>query len=589
MDVTTFVDILDIPSIITCALPPTLTETRINCLEASPTRSGSCPRYPPLRIQETSRNLSRTVRMPEPLTITVACRVTGQWRFHPHQNLTSFVNSVQGAQKDVKGFSQELNALELAVHRLKHNETNVPEVVKDDVVQILKQCKAVTADMQRVLDKHQSGSVGRSLQWTIADGDEVSRLRQRLEPHKSGLLIALAAASIHQAHAIKQDTNALRGAASIQNAELILLRREVAELRQALTRAPNTMLERYLAQATDYAESVGNPLDASDSSWNSRPDSTDEIALTMSLTHNDAVDPTNGDGNHLSESIENVSPTHNSRTPPGETAMQRWQPATEPAPQLSESEVSPVLIHYYRTSSDRMRVLLRYLDDPYLTAARPGFSAVDVSWLLQQKVDVKIQYKSKAVHDYGVHGGTPLHIVVKRHHDPAVIPLLHAAGTDLESRSQYGHTPLRVALYDNNRAAVRTLVRAGASLQGFDAASIRSLSDAALLRSLGDHENPTPYLNYLSDFDGQQFWKEISRRCGVDTEAVQKWPRVLCSKKHRAILRYPCGTTHCPIWRETVKARYPTLSEESYADLLRCIAVDTKAESSLEGLTHPRR
>jgi hypothetical protein len=197
----------------------------------------------------------------DPLSIAIACVSLLNGIATLSKQLVTFVNAVRGTRKDVEGFSKELESLKIAVSRLSDNQINIPDVVKQDVVRILAQCNAITEDMQAIVRKHLNSKAGRKLQWTISDSDEVSRLRQRLEPHKTGLQIALSAAIIHQNNSLKADTFALQEAAAASIAELAALRKEVAELRRALDAAPNPMLQRYLEEATEYADSLADPFE----------------------------------------------------------------------------------------------------------------------------------------------------------------------------------------------------------------------------------------------------------------------------------------------------------------------------------------
>ena len=161
-------------------------------------------------------------QMADPMSLGIACVALLAQIAELTKVLTDFVKAVRSARKDIQGFSKELASLEQAVSSLRDEAISVPELVKANVTQILKQCQSVTQDMQHILQKHQRKGAGFSqkLQWTLNDAAEVTKLRERLEPHKTGLQIALSAAILHQSNSVKEDTTAIRGHTSVSVAEI---------------------------------------------------------------------------------------------------------------------------------------------------------------------------------------------------------------------------------------------------------------------------------------------------------------------------------------------------------------------------------
>lgn len=191
----------------------------------------------------------------EPLSITASCVGLLASITTLSRNITNFATIARQACKDVDGFSRELSSLSLCVATLKDERFQFPATLQSQLLDVLTNCGTVIQDMAKIIDKHGAGRLGRHIQWSISDRDEVCRYRERLEAHKSVLEITLELASLTMANSIKEDTTEIR-------AEMVALRTQVIQLIQSGDSGvePNHILDRYLNDSIAYADSVIDPF-----------------------------------------------------------------------------------------------------------------------------------------------------------------------------------------------------------------------------------------------------------------------------------------------------------------------------------------
>lgn len=131
----------------------------------------------------------------DPLSITAASVGLANGVGVLLSRITIFVMEVRSARKDMDAVVRELQSLQLSLVTLKGDEqTSVnpfPPIIKQQVLQIIVNCDVVTQQMNNLLVKLTSGRLGRRIQWSLTDKDEVNRLRSSLEANKSALEIAL--------------------------------------------------------------------------------------------------------------------------------------------------------------------------------------------------------------------------------------------------------------------------------------------------------------------------------------------------------------------------------------------------------------
>jgi hypothetical protein len=172
------------------------------------------------------------------------------------KELTNFVNRTREARKDVDGFSRELASISLCVSSLKDENFNFPLNLQRQLALVLRNCERTVQDMDKIVRKHSNAGIGRRMQWSLNDGQDVARLRERLEAHKSTLDITLDLGQLALVSGIRDDTRDIR-------AELYSLRLQISNLeRSGVNERP--MLQRFLEDSMTYAESVVDLSDADD-------------------------------------------------------------------------------------------------------------------------------------------------------------------------------------------------------------------------------------------------------------------------------------------------------------------------------------
>lgn len=131
----------------------------------------------------------------DPLSITAASVGLANGVGVLLSRITIFVMEVRSARKDMDTVVRELQSLQLSLVTLKGDEQTsvnpLPPTIKQQVLQIIVNCDVVTQQMNDLLVKLTSGRLGRRIQWSLTDKDEVNRLRSSLEANKSALEIAL--------------------------------------------------------------------------------------------------------------------------------------------------------------------------------------------------------------------------------------------------------------------------------------------------------------------------------------------------------------------------------------------------------------
>lgn len=120
--------------------------------------------------------------------------------FQAITTISKFVSDVRGARKDMDRVSTQLMSLQLCLEALsgdgfKRNVT-YPDDMRDQINQILLACDANVAQIIEILSRLRSGKLGRRIQWTLSDSDDVDKIRSSLESNKTALDIALSIGTI---------------------------------------------------------------------------------------------------------------------------------------------------------------------------------------------------------------------------------------------------------------------------------------------------------------------------------------------------------------------------------------------------------
>jgi hypothetical protein len=192
--------------------------------------------------------------MADPLSITAACVGLLAGIQSLSGSLTKFIGKAQGARVDVEGFHRELQSLLPCVEALRDESFPFPDASRAQLIRLLDDCENVVDEMKAIIKKHRQSrhSRMRSVQWSMADGDEVERLRRRLESFKSTCNITLAMAKCITDH----------GSFTEIKDTLDSLKLQVAALQQGNGASQNPLLQRYLDETISYAETIVDPSDA---------------------------------------------------------------------------------------------------------------------------------------------------------------------------------------------------------------------------------------------------------------------------------------------------------------------------------------
>jgi hypothetical protein len=204
----------------------------------------------------------------DPLSISVSCITLITTISRVTVAVTSFIREVRDARGDLDAISWELFSLRTVLDLLAedtegpHSE-KLPERLRDQILDILKNCNRVVADVQSSLQKHNTSRLGRAGHWTMGGGKgDMMKFRSSLETHKTALGIALDMVAIRITRDIKIDTEEIRkDTAAIKTIkdDTTLILEEIARLQARLPATTlkdqsDFMLNRYLDDLSSCAE-----------------------------------------------------------------------------------------------------------------------------------------------------------------------------------------------------------------------------------------------------------------------------------------------------------------------------------------------
>jgi hypothetical protein len=133
----------------------------------------------------------------DPLSISVSCITLITTISKMTVAVTGFIREVRDARSDLDAISRELFSLKTILELLAedtegpHSET-LPERLRDQILDILKNCIRVITDVQSSLQKHSTSRLGRAGHWTTGGGKgDMMKFRFSLETHKTALGLAL--------------------------------------------------------------------------------------------------------------------------------------------------------------------------------------------------------------------------------------------------------------------------------------------------------------------------------------------------------------------------------------------------------------
>lgn len=187
--------------------------------------------------------------------------------------LITVSTKINGLRTDYKNANKRIGALQdeldscqrsLSLFYGSGDADRYPQALQADLEKVIRECSNVVAQIDTLLDRVSSESLMSRVRWSISIQDEVMRLHQNLEGHKSALTIAIAFASLSMTRGIKSDTSSIRS----KTALLPEIQDQLAAVLQAIhtlsaedpSRAPELgiAMQRFLQEA--YAESVDGSL-----------------------------------------------------------------------------------------------------------------------------------------------------------------------------------------------------------------------------------------------------------------------------------------------------------------------------------------
>jgi hypothetical protein len=131
----------------------------------------------------------------DPLSITAGCvgllssiaSLSGQ--------IGKFVGDVRGSRKDMEAVSRELASLTICIEMLRTDCGNpavrYPASFRENLTNMLRNCHSVTAEIENLMRKTPTDSLGGRIRWASSAQDDMNKLRLRLEAHKGAIDIAL--------------------------------------------------------------------------------------------------------------------------------------------------------------------------------------------------------------------------------------------------------------------------------------------------------------------------------------------------------------------------------------------------------------
>jgi hypothetical protein len=151
----------------------------------------------------------------DPLSIATACVSLTAGVTNLTMRITVFVSEVKGARKDMDAVAREITSLHLCLGALKDDGTRAEalfsESMRKNIHEIILNCDIIVQQINDVLIKLSSGRLGRRIQWSLIERDQMNALRSSLESNKTALEVALTVGTIsmltkQKRHLVSQQT-----------------------------------------------------------------------------------------------------------------------------------------------------------------------------------------------------------------------------------------------------------------------------------------------------------------------------------------------------------------------------------------------
>jgi hypothetical protein len=148
----------------------------------------------------------------DPLSITLACVTLIGVVSKVSTSLTTLSRDFRDAPSELKATALGLSSVQAVLVNLTQ-QTSGPggfallSDLEQHIINIIKHCSVVIADIETCLQKHMQSRRGVSGYWLLGGGkDELARHRSSLEAHKSAIQIALQMLAVNSLRNIARDT-----------------------------------------------------------------------------------------------------------------------------------------------------------------------------------------------------------------------------------------------------------------------------------------------------------------------------------------------------------------------------------------------
>ncbi|KAK5950067.1 hypothetical protein OHC33_008782 [Knufia fluminis] len=131
----------------------------------------------------------------DPLSITASAGSIFGALISCTKTITSFVSTVRAARTEMDAVQQELTSLKLCLDVLEDDDeqyrVRYPEEMRTKIGDIKTNIEMNCIQIRNMLNKLQSGKLGRRIQWAASEREEINQFRSSLESNKASLEIML--------------------------------------------------------------------------------------------------------------------------------------------------------------------------------------------------------------------------------------------------------------------------------------------------------------------------------------------------------------------------------------------------------------
>lgn len=126
----------------------------------------------------------------------------------------------------------------------------VPNELTEQFSGIITQTRDIVGQISTSIVEQSTARISRRLRWVVSGREDIENLRSSLEAHTTALNLAVDCLALCNTAAIQSATTAIR------QEDIPRILREITRLRITVEHSPNIILQRYMADVSEYAESV---------------------------------------------------------------------------------------------------------------------------------------------------------------------------------------------------------------------------------------------------------------------------------------------------------------------------------------------